>query len=113
MSVKIRLARGGRKKLARYRIVAADSRARRDGRFLENLGYYNPQATPKEFKINASRVDYWLTVGAEVSQTVQNLLKEDNFDAKRAALKDGSDVDAVERKAEKAKKPKKNKKKEG
>ncbi len=113
MSVKIRLARGGRKKLARYRIVAADSRSRRDGRFLESLGYYNPQATPKEFEINVSRVDYWLSVGAEVSQTVQTLLKEDNFEAKRTTVKDGGDVSAIERKAEKTKKPKKNKKKEG
>ena len=72
MAVKIRLARGGRKKLARYRVVAADSRSPRDGRFIETLGYYNPQAEPKEFKLNAERIGYWMDQGAKPSDTVNS-----------------------------------------
>ncbi|MDR0303611.1 MAG: 30S ribosomal protein S16 [Chitinispirillales bacterium] len=73
--VSIRLARGGKKKKPFYRIVAADSRAPRDGRFLEVLGYYNPVVAPKDLKINLERVDYWISVGAKMSQTVENLRK--------------------------------------
>ena len=73
--VKIRLARGGRKKRPFYRIVAADSRMKRDGRFLEVLGFYNPISTPKELKINTERVDHWIGEGAQMSQTVANLVK--------------------------------------
>lgn len=74
--VRIRLARGGKKKKPFYRIVAADSRAPRDGRFLEVLGYYNPVIEPKDLKINTERVDYWISVGAQMSQTVENLRKK-------------------------------------
>ena len=73
--VKIRLARGGRKKRPFYRIVAADSRMKRDGRFLEVVGFYNPIATPKELKINTERVEHWIGEGAQMSQTVANLMK--------------------------------------
>ena len=73
--VKIRLARGGRKKRPFFRIVAADSRMKRDGRFLEVLGFYNPISNPKELKINTERVDYWIGEGAQMSQTVANLVK--------------------------------------
>ena len=81
--VKIRLARGGRKKRPFYRIVAADSRMKRDGRFIEILGFYNPISTPKELKINTERVDHWIGEGAQLSQTVANLLKK-NASAKTA-----------------------------
>ena len=81
--VKIRLARGGRKKRPFYRIVAADSRMKRDGRFIEILGFYNPISTPKELKINTERVDHWVAEGAQLSQTVSNLLKQ-NASAKTA-----------------------------
>lgn len=81
--VKIRLARGGRKKRPFFRIVAADSRMKRDGRFLEVLGHYNPISNPKELKINTERVDYWISEGAQMSQTVTNLVKK-NASAKTA-----------------------------
>jgi small subunit ribosomal protein S16 len=71
--VSIRLARGGKKKKPFYRIVAADSRSPRDGRFLEILGYYNPVVEPKDLKIKTERVEYWISVGAKMSQTVKNL----------------------------------------
>ena len=96
MSVKIRLARGGRKKLARYRLVATDSRNPRDGRYIENLGFYNPQSQPKEFEINVERIGYWLDNGAIVSNTVKTLLKEDRFTEKLEALKAGKDLATLE-----------------
>ena len=74
--VKIRLARGGRKKRPFFRIVAADSRMKRDGRFLEVLGFYNPISNPKELKVNTERVDYWISEGAQMSQTVSNLVQQ-------------------------------------
>jgi len=83
--VKIRLARGGRKKRPFYRVVAADSRMARDGRFLEVLGTYNPLSTPKEIKFNDERVEYWVGQGAEMSDTVRNLYKKANAAAKTEA----------------------------
>lgn len=74
--VKIRLARHGRKKRPFYRIVAADSRMKRDGRFLEVLGVYNPVSAPKEFKIKDERLSYWLGEGAQLSDTVNTLIKK-------------------------------------
>jgi len=74
--VKIRLSRGGRKKKAFYRIVAADSRMKRDGRFLEILGFYNPLSNPKEFKIDDERLAYWVSEGAELSDTINTLIKK-------------------------------------
>ena len=74
--VKIRLARGGRKKRPFYRVVAADSRMARDGRFLEVLGHYNPLSTPKEIKFKFDRVDYWLGEGAQMTETVEALYKK-------------------------------------
>jgi small subunit ribosomal protein S16 len=113
LPVKIRLARAGRKKLDRYRIVAADSRMKRDGRFLETLGIYNPQAEPKEFSIKAERVAYWISQGAQPTLTVKNLLRQDNFGEKMEAIGKGLDVATVnvERKAERKRKPKASKKK--
>ena len=75
MSVKIRLARAGAKKHPFYRIVAADARDPRDGRFLEKLGTYDPNAEPSKLEVNRPRVDYWLSVGALPTQTVRRLLK--------------------------------------
>ncbi|MFM2161885.1 MAG: hypothetical protein RLZZ383_1397 [Pseudomonadota bacterium] len=73
--VKLRLARKGAKKNPFYRIVAADSRAPRDGRALEQLGYYDPMVEPAAIKIDLARVDYWIGVGAQPSETVANLIK--------------------------------------
>ena len=74
MSVKIRLRRMGKKKQPHYRIVVADSRSPRDGRFVENLGYYNPVSRPARLRVDLERVDYWLGEGAIASRTVGNLL---------------------------------------
>ncbi len=81
MSVKIRLRRMGAKKRPFYRLVVADSRAPRDGRFIETLGYYNPCVEPADIKINGDRAAYWLSCGAQPSDTVQALLKKQNVPA--------------------------------
>ena len=75
MSVKIRLARAGAKKRPYYRIVAADARSPRDGRFLEKLGTYDPNQEPSAVNLNHSRVEYWLGVGALPTITVARLLR--------------------------------------
>ena len=75
MSVRIRLRRMGKKKQPHYRIVVADSRSPRDGRFVENLGYYNPLPTPALLSVDLSRVDYWLGQGASPSATVDRLVR--------------------------------------
>ena len=76
MAVKIRLARGGAKKRPFYRIVAADARAPRDGRFLEKLGTYNPMTEEGTLELDRARVDYWLGVGAQPTATVSRLLRK-------------------------------------
>ena len=85
MAVRIRLARAGAKKRPYYRIVAADARAPRDGRFLERLGTYDPTRNPPAVRVDEQRIDYWLGVGALPSETVRRLLKRDQ--AKTAAAK--------------------------
>ena len=74
--VKIRLRRMGAKKAPFYRIVVADSRDPRDGRFIEEIGYYNPQTEPAEVKIDADKAKAWLVKGAQPTETVRNLLKK-------------------------------------
>ena len=74
MSVKIRLRRTGRKKLAHYRIVATESSSPRDGRFIETLGYYKPMETPARLILDLERVDEWLSKGAVQSETVRTLV---------------------------------------
>jgi small subunit ribosomal protein S16 len=76
MAVKLRLKRMGAKKDPFYRIVAADSRFPRDGRFIENLGYYNPTTKPAEIKIDAELALKWLRTGAQPSDTVRNLFSQ-------------------------------------
>ncbi len=76
MAVKLRLKRMGAKKDPFYRIVAADSRSPRDGRFIELLGYYNPTTQPAEIKIDAELALKWLRTGAQPSDTVRNLLSQ-------------------------------------
>lgn len=77
MPVKIRLARHGAKKRPYYRIVVADSEARRDGRFLEIVGTYNPLPDPAEVTFKSDRVKHWMDQGAIPSDTVRNLLKKE------------------------------------
>lgn len=76
MSTKIRLKRMGAKKKPFYRIVVADSRAPRDGRFIEEIGYYNPNVNPAEIKVDAEAAQKWLATGAQPSDTVRSLLKK-------------------------------------
>ena len=75
MSVTIRLTRAGSKKVPFYRVVAADHRSPRDGRFIEQLGVYDPLREPVEFRVDQARLDHWLSVGAQPSQTVGELLR--------------------------------------
>jgi small subunit ribosomal protein S16 len=74
--VKIRLRRMGAPKQPSYRIVAADSHAPRDGRFLEILGHYNPRTEPATVEIQEDRVRYWLSQGAQPTESVARLLKQ-------------------------------------
>jgi small subunit ribosomal protein S16 len=74
--LKIRLRRTGAKKQPRYRVVVADSRAPRDGAFVEVLGWYNPQADPAQVVINTEKADAWLKQGAQPSDRVAYLLKQ-------------------------------------
>lgn len=91
MAVKLRLKRIGAKKRPFYRIVAADSRSPRDGRFIELLGTYNPIVSPAEVKIDEEVALKWLRVGAEPTDTVRNMLKTQGiiakFHAERASKK--------------------------
>ena len=92
MAVKLRLTRMGRKKRPFYRIVAVDSRKPRDGRYLENLGTYDPLPDPFEVQVNEDRVFYWLGVGATPSDTVKSLLRREGilfkWDLKKRNLSD-------------------------
>lgn len=85
MSVKIRLRRMGAKKRPFYRVVVADSRCSRDGRFIETLGYYNPCVEPSDVKIDADRAKHWLSVGAQPSDTAAALLKKQGIMERTAA----------------------------
>ncbi len=76
MAVKIRLKRMGAKKAPFYRVVVADSRSPRDGRFIEEIGTYNPVANPAEVKINEEKALEWMTNGAKPSDTVRNLFSK-------------------------------------
>ena len=104
----------GRKKIAKYRIVAADSRTQRDGRFLETIGFYDPQATPKVFNFKTERVDYWIKQGAVPTLTVTNLLKQDRYSEKVEGLAKGLTEETlnVERRPERKRKAKPHKQKE-
>ena len=79
MAVKIRLRRMGAKKAPFYRIVVADSRFPRDGRFIEELGTYNPLADPSEFSVDAEKTAQWLKNGAQPTDTVKVLLKKNGI----------------------------------
>ena len=74
MAVKIRLARAGAKKAPFYRVVAADSRAPRDGRFIEILGRYNPRTEPSTIELDLDKVDAWLAKGAQPTETAAKLI---------------------------------------
>lgn len=84
MSVKIRLARYGKKKKPFYRIVVADNEAPRDGKFLEIVGTYNPLQDPVVVDVKQDRVKYWLGEGAKPSDTVRSILKKQGVFAESA-----------------------------
>ncbi len=73
--VRIRLRRQGAKKQPTYRVVVADQRAARDGRIVENIGFFNPRTEPETVQIDVERAKYWLSVGALPSEAVARLLK--------------------------------------
>ena len=77
MAVKMRLTRTGAKKAPTYRVIVADSRSPRDGRFIEELGHFNPRTD--EVKINEERAKVWLANGAQPTETVRSLLKKTNI----------------------------------
>ena len=79
MAVKIRLRRMGAKKAPHYRIVVADSRYPRDGRFIDEIGYYNPMTEPADVKIDAEKAKKWIATGAQPTDTVKVLLKKNNI----------------------------------
>ena len=91
MTVKIRLKRVGKKKAPSYRVVVADSRAPRDGRIIENLGWYNPLVEPSAIQIDADKALNWLKVGAQPTESVTSLLKRtgilERFEQSKAAAK--------------------------
>ena len=77
--VKMRLRRMGQKKAPFYRVVVADSRYPRDGRFIEEIGYYNPLTNPAEIKIDAEKAKKWIANGAQPTDTVKALLKKNGI----------------------------------
>jgi small subunit ribosomal protein S16 len=89
--VKLRLRRIGRKKLPLYKIVAADSRTARDGRFIEALGNYDPNNNPPKLDFKEDRVFYWLKTGAKPTNTVRNLLSSRGIMLRHHLMKKGAD----------------------
>ena len=87
MAVKLRLKSMGAKQRPFYRIVAADSRSPRDGRFLEVVGTYNPIMNPAEIKIDEEKTMYWLNQGAQPTETVRNILSKEGIMKKYAESK--------------------------
>ena len=77
--VRIRLARGGAKKKPYYRFVVADQRCKRDGRYLEHIGFYNPMVKENRFEIDVERLKHWLSTGAQPSDRVGKLMKLANI----------------------------------
>ncbi|MBE6161433.1 MAG: 30S ribosomal protein S16 [Firmicutes bacterium] len=87
MAVKLRLKRMGAKQKPFYRIVAADSRTKRDGKFLDNVGTYNPIKNPAEITVNEEKALYWLSQGAIPTDTVRNILSKNGVMKKFAESK--------------------------
>jgi small subunit ribosomal protein S16 len=91
MTVKIRLKRTGMKKAPSYRVVVADARSPRDGRIIENIGWYNPRVEPSAININEEKALRWLKNGAQPTDSVSSLLKRvgilDRFTQEKAAAK--------------------------
>ena len=101
MAVKLRLTRRGKKKQPFYRIVATDSRVKRDGKYIEKIGHYNPQTDPAEIVIDEERAFYWLKNGAIPSDTVKSLLSKKGIWMKWALMKQGADEKKIEEEVKK------------
>jgi small subunit ribosomal protein S16 len=97
MPVKLRLRRQGRRKAPHYAIVAADSRAPRDGRYIEKLGFYNPLTDPAQVYVDHEAALKWLGVGAQPTNTVRSLLRHTGVTVKFALIKQGKSEDEMER----------------
>ena len=87
MAVKLRLRRMGKKKQPIYKVVAADARSPRDGKFLEAVGIYNPLTNPHTIDLKEDRINYWLNNGAQPTNTVNSLLKQTGINLKRDIAK--------------------------
>ncbi len=86
MAVAIRLKRFGTKKDICFRIVVCDERVPRDGKVIEEIGFYDPAPNPAQIKVNAERAKYWVSVGAKVSDTVRSLFKKDSVQRAAASV---------------------------
>jgi small subunit ribosomal protein S16 len=95
--VRLRLRRRGRTHDPFYDIVATDARTKRDGKFIERLGYYNPMTQPSTINVNHERAVYWLSVGAQMSQTVRNIFHYDGVLLRRALQQQGRSPEEIER----------------
>ena len=105
--LKIRLTRMGAKKAPFYRVIVKERRSKRDGKYLENLGTYNPMTEPAEVKLNHERIEYWISKGAQPSETVASLIKNnpqltaeeqaeaDKAKAEKAEAKKAADLESV------------------
>lgn len=96
MAVKIRMKRLGTKKRPFYRIVVADSRRARDGRFIDQLGFYNPVSEPKMFRVDADKAKQWIKDGAQPSDTVSRLFREYEVLTNEGVILSGVDVKKAE-----------------
>ncbi len=95
MAVKLRLRRMGKKKQPIYKVVAADARAPRDGRFIEAIGTYNPLTDPASVVIKEERALYWLGVGAQPTDTVKSLLRKEGIWYRFSLIKQGLSEDEI------------------
>lgn len=95
MAVRLRLRRMGRKKRPFYRIVAADQRSPRDGRFIEVLGIYDPLQNPHKVEVNEERITYWLDQGAQPSDTVRSLLSQRGIMYRRELTQKGVEPEKI------------------
>ena len=93
--VRIRLRRVGAKKQPSYRVVVADARSPRDGRFIENIGFYNPRTEPPTVQIEENRALHWLSVGAQPSEAVARMLKKMGTFDKLTRLRAGEDMETL------------------
>lgn len=104
MAVKLRLRRMGKKKQPVYKLVAADSRSPRDGKFIEAIGLYNPKTDPATVDIKEERAMYWLGVGAQPTDTVKNILSHQGIILKHELMKQGLNEEQIAVKLEEWKK---------